>query len=513
MTMAEYNVLEFLDLQAVVDNGEEDELSDDELDNFFQQDDEIPESESEWNARLSSPTFGDFKQEGSDMQAFITSRGTLTMPRSFCVDSGVPQHFLMPRDSDPPLWAICVKAGTEFSLVLQIGRWTIFGEEAHRPRLVLAFARPGIPGYIFLEGEREELKKVIANFVTIFNTGPSLIPLEERVALLLPHVPTPCQIEEGQWVRCLFGLYRDDIVFVCRHNPHSDLDLLVTFVPRIPDPLARIEAVWGPLQIQRKSGDEFLFAEETYCAGLIMKNITTHSVVTVANAPNDLLPFIRASFDNICLQQRVRVESGEQKGIIGQPRIITYGVATIVPENEGDITLFDVPLHALSLQYVLGNNVKDRWSNSHGMVVKIDEDLNILVYINKNLSYEEGDWVGFSLLMGPARRGVIKDIEGECAVVIDEHTFDEFTINMCNLEFCEVQGLSLPKNDPVHPLVDQSIIISRGPSKGLYGRVKDVSLQILTVELEAKVVGVMNGACDQMKPSARDLCRNDFDVR
>ncbi|KAF8258318.1 hypothetical protein EI94DRAFT_1708103 [Lactarius quietus] len=213
-------------------------------------------------------------------------------------------------------------------------------------------------GYIFLEGEQEELKN-IANLVTIFNTGPSLIPLEQHVALLLPHVMSPCQIEEGQW-------------------------------------------------IQRKSGDEFLFAEETYCASLIMKNITTHSVITVAHAPINLLPFIRASCvcnnpsfapwahrfaqDNIRLQQQVRVESGEQKGIIGQPRIITYGVATIVPENEGDIPLFNVSLRALSLQYVLGNNVKDRWSDSHGMVVKINEDQNILVYIDKDSLYEGNGW-------------------------------------------------------------------------------------------------------------------------
>ncbi|KAF8264671.1 hypothetical protein EI94DRAFT_1805484 [Lactarius quietus] len=522
--MAKYNVLEFLDLQAVIDNGEEDELSDDELDKFFQQDNEIPKSESEWNARLSSPVFGDFEQEGSYMRDLVTSRGTHTMPRSFCVDSGVPQHFLMPRDSDLPLWAIRVKAGSEFSLMLQIGRWTIFGEEAHRPRLVSTFARLGIPGYIFLEGD--------------------LIPLEQRVALLLPHVPSPCQIEEGQWVQCLFGLYRDDIGFVCGHNPHSDLDLLIAFVPRIPEPSAQstkrkklarpdartwtlpeVEAVWGPSWIQRKSGDEFLFAEEMYCAGLIMKNLTTHSVVTVAHAPINLLPFIRASCvrnnpsftpwahrfaqDNIRPQQRVRVKSGEQKGIIGRPRIITYGVATIVPENEGDIPPFDVSLRALSLQYVLGDNVKDRWSDSHGMVVKIDEDRNILVYIDKDSLYEitramdgvelfepaclyyrfkEGDWVRFSLLMGPTHWGVIKDIEGERAVIIDKHTFDEFTIDKCDLEFCKVQGPSLPKNDPVHPLVNQSVIVSRGPSKGLYGRVKDIGLQILTVELEAKVV-------------------------
>ena len=65
----------------------------------------------------------------------------------------------------------------------------------------------------------------------------------------------------------------------------------------------------------------------------------------------------------------------------------------------------------------------------------------------------------------------------------------QFNIDTRDLEICNVQGPSLPKSDPVHPLVDKNVIIRRGPLKGLYGRVKDVGSVTLTVELEAKVAG------------------------
>jgi hypothetical protein len=314
--------------------------------------------------------------------------------------------------------------GFEASLVFQIGRWTILGDQSRRPRLASAFARAGIPGYIFLEGERVELREVMRNLVTIFNnTEPRLIPLEQRIALLLPRLPSSRLVEEGQWVRCLHGLYRDDIGFVCEHNLQSDLDALVAFVARIPEPSYRstkrkrvarpvarpwssleVEAAWGSSQVQKKPEGEFLFRHERYCSGLIMKRVTSQSIVTVTHTPNDILPFIRASCirmipsftpwahrfaqGNIRPQQRVRIESGEQKGLIGRPYTITNSVATVVPESDEDTPLVDIPLRVLSPLYLLGDSVKDRWSASHGLVVNINEDQNTLVYFEKESMIE-----------------------------------------------------------------------------------------------------------------------------
>ena len=278
----------------------------------------------------------------------------------------------------------------------------------------------------------------MVTLVTIFKSEPVLIPLEHRVALLFHHAPTSCQVNEGQWVRSLHGLYRDDIGFVCDHNPESDLDTIVALVPRIPEPSTRsakrkrvarpvaqtwsvpeIEAVWGPSRVQKKSAEEFIFRHERYSSGLIMKHVSLQSVVVVAHAPNDLSPFIRASCirnipsfypwvhrfvqDNIRPQQRVRIESGEQQGIIGRPFAINNSIATIVVESEDDTPPFDVSLRQLSPHYVPGDNVKARWSESHGMVVLVDEDQNTLIYLEEN-SRNEVSTIMYSLCVSMTPR-------------------------------------------------------------------------------------------------------------
>ena len=312
--------------------------------------------------------------------------------------------------------------GYETSLIYQIYRWAT-DDHWLRPHLVSAFARDGIPGYIFVEGERDEIWAAMVTLVTIFKSEPILIPLEQRVALLFHRAPTSRQVNEGQWVRSSRGLYRDNIGFVCDHNPESDLDTIVAFVPRIPEPSSRgakrkrvtrpvartwsvpeIEAVWGPSHIQKKSPEEFVFRHERYSSGLIMKHVSSLSVVAETHTPNDLSPFIRASCirskpsfypwvhrfvqDNIRPQQRVRIERGEQQGIIRRPFAINNSVATIVTESEDDTPPFDISLHYLSPHYVPGDYVKARWTDSRGMVVLVDEDQNTLLYVEENSKNE-----------------------------------------------------------------------------------------------------------------------------
>jgi hypothetical protein len=309
--------------------------------------------------------------------------------------------------------------GYETSLIYQIYRWAT-DEQSLRPHIVSAFARDGLPGYIFVEAQRDELMAVMVTLVTILKSEPYLVPSEHRVALLKPRSGL---IQEGEWVRCLQGLYRGDYGFVCGYSPLSELDLLVAFVPRIPEPSPRstkrkrvarpvartwstleIEAVWGPSRIQKKSGDEFVFRHEEYSGGLLMKHLSSESVIPAARAPIDISPFIRAdcirntsSFapwvhrfaqDNILPQQRVRVESGEQQGIIGRPFAINNSVATIVRESEEETPPFDISVRYLSPLYLPGDNVKARWSDSHGMVILVDDDQNRLVYVDVNSSKE-----------------------------------------------------------------------------------------------------------------------------
>ncbi|KAN0141162.1 hypothetical protein V8E53_000918 [Lactarius tabidus] len=505
-------VYTYLDIEAAVDNNEEEELSDGEIDRFLKEDD-ATESMSDWNVRPGLPAINTFIQDAEEMQALVTSRQI--RPAFDILKDNVPQRYLVPRDFDPLLWAIHIKMGYETSLIYQIYCWAM-DEQSLRPHIMSAFTRDGLPGYIFVEAQQHEVMAVMVTLVTILNSEPYLVPSDHCIALLKPQSSL---IQEGKWVQCLQGLYHSNYRFVCRYSPLSELDLLITFILRIPEPspwstkqkrvawlvahtwsALEIEAVWGPSRIQKKSGDEFVFRHKDYSCSLLMKHLSSE------------------------------VESGEQKGIIRHPFAINNSVATIIRESEEESPPFNISMHYLSPLYLPGDNVKARWSDLHGMVILVDEDQNWLVYIDVNLlkeiktpvdavkpfeplchyyRFKEGVWVNFCQSMDHGdhtQRGYIKGAMDMHTTIIDECTFTEktkvnslqFNIDMHDLEICKIQGLSLPKNDPIHPLVNQRILVTRGPSKGLYGCIKEVGSEAMSVKLEAKVASSTN-LCQPMK--------------
>jgi hypothetical protein len=100
---------------------------------------------------------------------------------------------------------------------------------------MLAFACAGIPGFVFLEGKLPQVTRVVRDIFNVLNNEtPCLVPLEHRCALLAPQNPLAGPIKVGQWVRCLHGLYRNDIGFICGHYPYQDVETAVALVPRIP---------------------------------------------------------------------------------------------------------------------------------------------------------------------------------------------------------------------------------------------------------------------------------------
>lgn len=177
---------------------------------------------------------------------------------------------------------------------MQIGRRTIMGEPSRRPCIASVFARPGIPGYIFLEGNLPDVLAAVKGLVTVYNALPRLVPSEQRVTLLSRSNPISRHIQEGTWVRCLHGLYRGDVGLVCGYDASSDAEAIVAFVPRIPTKSFRtasakrkrvarpepqtwsarqVEEIWGPSQVRKTSEDEFVFRHETYKSGLISKQL------------------------------------------------------------------------------------------------------------------------------------------------------------------------------------------------------------------------------------------------
>jgi hypothetical protein len=119
-------VFNYLDIEAIIDNGGEEEILDNKFSEslefrshllithigcFFEDDNNQINSMLEWDLRPSSPMIDNSTQEAEEMQALVTCRHI--RPSLYALldilKDEVPQNLLVPRDFDFPLWAIHVK--------------------------------------------------------------------------------------------------------------------------------------------------------------------------------------------------------------------------------------------------------------------------------------------------------------------------------------------------------------------------------------------------------------------
>ena len=301
--------------------------------------------------------------------------------------------------------------------------------------ITTAFAREGIPGLVFLEGELPEVAKAVRGIYNVLSKfPPCLVPLEQHVALLMPHNLLSGPIEVGHWVKCLHSLYRNDLGFICGRRPYRDVDqdaeTIVALVPRIPEKTdqtakqkrgsqpeqqiwscEQLEVVWGPSQVQRISGDEYKFSGQNYESGLVLMPIPSASLKKVDTTPNDLGPFFRASFihdmptflpwvhqlaqDSIKPGQWVKVESGDHRGAIGKPADVVDVVASLALMSMGHgHTILQIPLCILAPLYRCGDNVKCRWSNLCGLITSVNEVKATLTFVKQysNINVSVNTW-------------------------------------------------------------------------------------------------------------------------
>ena len=221
-------------------------------------------------------------------------------------------------------------------------------------------------------------------------------------------------------------MYHGDIGFVCDWDPSSDLEVVVVFVPCIPhrsgmqtscstgkrkrpsQPLlcpwtsAEVAAEWGLDRVQATTPEIFKFQNNIYESGLVMKRCAPYGLVIVDGAPANLDLFLaapcireRSSFipwihrfaqDTIKERQRVIVESGEQKGVVGYVREIVGAVASVVTASRVEDPSSPVPhvlLQNLAPHYLPSDNVKDQWRDSDGIVQSVDGERKTLVYVER----------------------------------------------------------------------------------------------------------------------------------
>lgn len=85
-------------------------------------------------------------------------------------------------------------------------------------------------------------------------------------------------------------------------------------------------------------------------------------------------------------------------------------------------------------------------------------------------------------------------------------TYDlQFKVNKRDLELCSLQGPSLPKSDPVHPLLGKRVSVKHGQRKGYSGSIVDVGSMAVTVELDALIAGSSSARQNYKWSELRDL--------
>ncbi|KAF8268376.1 hypothetical protein EI94DRAFT_1700269 [Lactarius quietus] len=516
--MSDFRLCNFLDFEAVVHDDEDDNVEEDELlDDFFVDDiEESKETPSE------GPVFPHLAGEASQLHAEASALPRVSGPQNWMSDDNIPEPFLHPMQYDPDLWA----AGCKLNLVLQILR---------------KCSTPDSEG-IHLLGRKPP-----------HSTAGSGWPSHCQTGHTTSRSPKPTHRTPSESQSLILSHRRGSMGFVCDWDPSSDLEIVVALFPQIlhkksrnwtrgsisssrPSPHswtpAQITAEWGPASVQVTSPTTFKFQNDVYESGLVMKRYALDSLVVVDVAPANLDAFMtascireRSSFipwihhfaqDTIKARQRVIVESGEQKGMVGYISKIVDAVATIVPashvEDQTPLVLH-VLLQNLAPHYLPGDNVKGRWCNSDGIIQSLNEEQKTLVYVERTThkpvkasmdcveffdpprwfyTLKPGTWVEFHKpgeFQHLTRRGYVNKLTYMHAFVVDAHTRNEIEIDMREVQIASIQAPSLPKKDGVHPLVSQRVKVTRGNLKGYRALVKDVSTSYVMIEIDAKLVG------------------------
>jgi len=280
-----------------------------------------------------------------------------------------------------------------------------------------AFARSSLPAYVFIEAfDVREVHHAVNGLNAVFDRQLKFIAPTEYVGLLSrSHSNT--QIEAGQWARCIAGRYRDNVGYVYKSDIPNQWDVTVVFVPRIsqlggkrkrdgrPAPhlwtATELTEQYGQRKVKVLAPDKFLFRKCVYEDGLVVELMPLSYLRVLKQSPQNIMPFVQSAMirshppfypclkrfvqDSTQVGDRIRMISGEHAGIIGQTERIQdnfVDVATQSPEQHSRL-IIRVSLYDLIPHFLPGDNVKNRWSDSFGMVVAVDHEEQKVIFLDR----------------------------------------------------------------------------------------------------------------------------------
>ena len=201
--------LQFIDVEAEVDDEEEDEeLEEDDLPDGTHPDDllDLPpgaDTDDRRHRELDRQRELEAGLDAEKMAETMKERyGRLQRPGADI--STIPQHLLLPSVEDPTIWAVKCKPGKENEVVASIWkRWMQRMGTREALQITSAFARGGstMMGYVYVEARRQADVLVATDQVNDCypRSQMQIIPINEMPELLRVQKPKP--LEPGMWVR------------------------------------------------------------------------------------------------------------------------------------------------------------------------------------------------------------------------------------------------------------------------------------------------------------------------
>jgi hypothetical protein len=223
-------------------------------------------------------------------------------------------------------------------------------------------------------------------------------------------------------VRCIAGRYRDDVGYVYESDIANREVATVVLVPRIPQSgskrkrdgrpalhawtAAELAQQYGQRKVKVLGRNKFVFGGRVYEDGLVMEHILLPYLRVLEHSPQNITPYTQSAMirshhpfypclkrfvqDSTQVGDRILVVSGEHAGIIGRTQSIQDSVAEVVTQSPVQYSglIIRVTLRHIVPHFFPGDNVKDRWSNSFGMVVAIDHDGQKVTFLDREANAE-----------------------------------------------------------------------------------------------------------------------------
>ncbi|KAI9431447.1 hypothetical protein F5148DRAFT_1155098 [Russula earlei] len=373
----------------------------------------------------------------------------------------------VPQEDDSRMWSVRVKICCR----------CLIPNEIHPPAITLAFALSSVPGHVFIEAFNiTDVCHVVNGLVTVHDKQLIFIPPTECVRVLSSR-PLLCSwIEKGQWP----GGKR-------KRDGH-------------PSPQAwtarELTQQYSENRVKVLGPGQFSFKGCLYQDGLAFELLPWSLLRILEHCNFDITPF-----DSVQIGNRILVILGEYAGIIGRIRDIQNNVADIVtqiPEQDSGL-IISITLWELVPYFLAGDYVKIHWLDCFGMVITMDHKEHKRL-INEHLAFsftllptiffqlKRGLYVEFPGAGGAMHRGLVTQISGGRAEIIDETNGQRVLIDQDDIAVLGVQTTALPKHEHNGVWEGRRVSIIRGPLKGYHGLVKADDGSSVDVELDAKLM-------------------------